>query len=356
MTKEVKVLLGCLAAVIGIEVANKITNEIIENYKDEADSFIEANRSDEIKKIADTFDDLKEKAEAITDSQDEAVRERLEKFKNGINYDLNKAKAKEKAKQQIEAFKESISYDEQIKNLEETFEEKVENYKLSTGYDNAIEKLNDKIKTAKDDYESKKAVYKILADEETASELKKGAKKVRNANIKECEESIKKLEDKLKEFTDEASKTCSEGKQELMDKLSEAKLTIYAERDKILDELDDQVATAERSIYSDITSKMTEEERAIIDQYNHDGELYIAALKKEIEDRDLLVANATKGDKIALYLHNKGWKGWQVKAALYSPLSIVVYACYRYIKWANRYAAKVVAGGLIYRLVCMALR
>lgn len=352
MKKEMKMLLGFVGAFVGFEVIMSIKGDVESEYVESVKQFVEDSHTDKDRELLAEADKIMNEAAEKLSKEKEALSDKLDEFKKSINYIPEKRRVLKEAKDTVDEFKKSIGYDSEMKKIDEGLAEKLEGYKSSVEYDRTIDSIKEQIQEVKDDYETKKATYKIFTDEETAKELKKAAKKARNKAVEDFEKEIKEIEDKFSAVEKEATEKAQKAKQVLIDKVGDVKVKANRKAQDQIDNLDRMVATTREAIQEGIEKGRSEEDKEIL---KASETLRKAKRDLEIADNEMklkMLKGAKFDDKLALYLHQRDVKPWMVKVVGYIPggigFGLAVKWLLGYIGKVNMFAEKVGIGGVAF--------
>lgn len=345
-TNELKIAITVSAVGIGCIVCKNLIKSVKANYILKVDQRMNETKDPEIDKFEARVQDLKYRATDIRCKESRDINKKVSSFKKEINYDDKLASYKKSVADGVADFKTDINADLRIKEAENKFEKAINDYKVANAYDVKLKALKKKISDAESEYKSKKTLYKDNLDTDSAKALKKIAKSTRDEIIDSAKKDIDEIESSFNDFKLKEESIRDSDISSIRKQISDREVRLQTAADNHVDALNKQVSDYRDKVTSEIFSKRTYEDQMTIDEYESCNEELKDIHEKEAARRSAMLADVSFMDKLAVYLHDKGWKQWQVYAVGATPLMVAGYFAAKYIEWLVNFS-KAVSTGLV---------
>lgn len=340
ITKEVKVIVGICAVVVGRIIARNLKDDIHETAEKTERVYFNEKFGKPVEEMRETVEQQKKLVDEIKSSEKKEFLKRVNDFKESIHYDEKMAELDKYVDDGVKDYKKDIRYDEVITTSNDAYKSAINEYKEQHGYYRTIESLERKIKDAENTYAEKKALYKVFTDKDEAKALKKVAKAKRDEAVKSANEEIDRVKSDLiafdKQQKDNRDKIISNMKKLVVVKKDELTEDISKNKKDINKVLNDTMG----NIQKDIESKRSEETNQLFESYPANKD----TLKEMTEIMNQKFVESRKAscfrDDLLIYLKVKGWHGWQVITVGSIPAIGGLYAIGRYLILLTEFAKK----------------
>lgn len=346
LTKELKIAGAICAAIIGRIMYKNFKKEISENYEAEVEKFVESKMPEEATALVQEYEELETKKKDIYTKEGKEISSRVNNWKKKTGVDKLLSDLVDKSEEELNNYISDNDFNAKKNALRIELGKKVAEYDKENGITKSIESLEKRIDEAKSDYDNKKSMYDVFADEDAAKELKKVAKKRRNRIVESSEKEINELKTKFDEFKKETGKEYSDKIDEIDSKINKKKEEInkrFASQEKDINETIERFRDTTRLA---VAKERSEEQRAIISRYEELKPLYSEIKSNRGKLKKEILEGSNFEIKAGVYLHNKGWSKWGVYGVGMIPMSALIFVGVKYLSWLKEFAEFVDKGGV----------
>ena len=347
-TNEVKVIIGVSAVGIGLLVAGNLVKDIKVHYVDAVDKKMHDTRDPSVSAFEARVKNLKDTVSNITGKETKDISLKVAEFKKTMNYSDKVKEYKNAAKEGVESFKESINADAMIESANTKYEKAIYNYKVENNYDSKLRVLKKQISDAEEKYTNAKAMYKQMPEQykESAKAFKKAAKETRNEIVEAAKKDIKELEEQYESFRIKEETIRDAEIKSINSQIESKKLYFDTDANNRIKILDKQISDYRDEVSKKIFAKRTEQDQRIIDEYESCKKELDGIHVKEAAERSEHLETASFAHKAALYLHDKGWKQWQIISIGAIPVVALEYWIVKYVRWIFNFSKMVKEGAI----------